>query len=55
MIYLSDVPNPVDITEAIELAKIYSTGDSSSFINGVLGKVESSLSRDNMTGDSLSL
>ena len=34
-----DVPQKVIIDEAIELAKRYSTEDSSSFINGVLGKV----------------
>ena len=34
-----DVPQKVIIDEAIELAKRYSTEDSSSFINGILGKI----------------
>jgi len=34
-----DVPQKVIVDEAIELAKRYSTEDSSSFINGLLGKV----------------
>ncbi len=33
------VPQKVIIDEAIELAKRYSTDDSSSFINGILGKI----------------
>jgi N utilization substance protein B len=39
MLYLDDVPSAVAINEAVELAKIYSTEDSSRFINGVLGTV----------------
>lgn len=34
-----DVPTAVAIDEAIELAKEYSTEDSSRFVNGVLGKI----------------
>lgn len=34
-----EVPQKVIIDEAIELAKRYSTEDSSSFINGILGKI----------------
>ncbi|MGI8426930.1 MAG: transcription antitermination factor NusB [Actinomycetota bacterium] len=41
MMYLDDVPSAVAISEAVELAKIYSTDESSGFINGVLGKVAS--------------
>lgn len=33
------IPNPVAINEAVELAKKFGTDDSSSFVNGVLGKV----------------
>ena len=36
-----NVPQKVIIDEAIELAKRYSTDDSSSFINGILGKIVS--------------
>lgn len=39
ILYLDDVPAPVAINEAVELAKIYSTQDSSRFINGLLGSV----------------
>jgi N utilization substance protein B len=34
-----DVPTPVAINEAVELAKIYGTDQSPAFINGVLAKV----------------
>lgn len=39
MTYLSDVPSPVAINEAINLAKKYSTEQSSKFIHGVLGAI----------------
>lgn len=39
LMYVEDVPMKVVIDEALELAKKYSTDDSSSFINGILGKV----------------
>ena len=38
--FLDDVPPKVSISEAIELAKEYSTKESSNFINGVLEKRE---------------
>ena len=41
LFYSDNVPQKVIIDEAIELAKRYSTEDSSSFINGILGKVVS--------------
>lgn len=44
MLYLDDVPAPVAINEAVELAKIYSTEDSSRFVNGLLGSVSAELS-----------
>lgn len=37
MLYLPEIPKAVSVNEAVELAKIYSTEDSSAFINGVLG------------------
>lgn len=37
IIYREDIPVEVSINEAIEVAKIYSTDESSKFINGVLG------------------
>ncbi|MDQ4148461.1 MAG: transcription antitermination factor NusB [Actinomycetota bacterium] len=42
MLNVDDVPNAVAINEAVELARIYSTEDSSRFINGILGAVASS-------------
>ncbi len=41
LVYLKDAPIKVVIDEALELAKKYSTDDSSSFINGILAKVVS--------------
>lgn len=43
MLYLEDVPAPVAINEAVELAKIYSTEDSSRFVNGLLGTISAEL------------
>lgn len=37
--HLPDIPAPVAINEAVELAKIYSTEDSSRFVNGLLAAV----------------
>lgn len=37
--YDEEVPDKVAINEAIELAKKYGGNDSSSFINGILGKI----------------
>ena len=37
--FLDDVPPKVSISEAIELAKEYSTKESSNFINGILDKI----------------
>ncbi|MFH1454389.1 MAG: transcription antitermination factor NusB [Armatimonadota bacterium] len=37
--YREDIPESVSINEAIEIAKKYSTGDSSKFINGILGAI----------------
>jgi len=37
--YRDDIPHAVSINEALEIAKKYSTSESSRFINGVLDKV----------------
>ena len=37
--FIKDAPVKVVVDEALELAKKYSTDDSSSFINGILAKV----------------
>lgn len=39
IMFRDDIPDSVAINEAIELAKKYSTDDSGSFVNGVLGKI----------------
>ena len=39
LLFVKDAPLKVVVDEAVELAKKYSTDDSSSFINGILGKV----------------
>lgn len=43
MVYLEDVPPKVSITEGVEIAKKYSTEESSAFINGVLDSLYHSL------------
>ncbi len=37
--YLPDIPPKVSISEAIEIAKIFSTDESSSFVNGILDAI----------------
>lgn len=37
--YMKDIPPKVTLNEAIEIAKRYGTGDSASFINGILDQV----------------
>ncbi|MCU1613924.1 MAG: nusB [Frankiales bacterium] len=39
LLWAEDVPDPVAIDEAVELAKALSTDDSPAFINGVLGAI----------------
>lgn len=39
MVYMDDVPTKVSISEAIEIAKRFSTNESPSFINGILDAV----------------
>lgn len=39
LLYIKEAPMKVIVDEAVELAKKYSTEDSSSFVNGVLAKV----------------
>lgn len=46
-----DVPAAVAISEAVELAKLYSTEDSSRFVNGVLGALAAALATDEMRVD----
>ena len=39
LLHADDVPEPVAVDEAVELAKSLSTDDSPGFVNGVLGQV----------------
>ena len=39
LLWADDVPVPVAINEAVELAKAFSTDDSGRFVNGLLGKI----------------
>ncbi len=42
MLFCEDVPNKVAINEALELAKRYSTAQSSRFVNGILDRLQGS-------------
>lgn len=39
LLYLSNIPAPVTINEAVELGKRFGTEESGSFINGILDKI----------------
>jgi N utilization substance protein B len=39
LLWASDVPDPVAIDEAVQLAKMLSTDDSPRFVNGLLGRI----------------
>jgi transcription antitermination protein NusB len=39
LLFRDDVPDPVAVDEAVELAKSLSTDDSPRFVNGILGRV----------------
>ena len=45
--FIESVPPKVSISEAIEIAKQYSTEESSSFVNGVLDNIYKSVSKEN--------
>jgi N utilization substance protein B len=46
MLYLPDIPPSVTIDEAVELAKKYSTAESSRFVNGILGNLVRNLQEE---------
>lgn len=46
ILYVDNIPAPVVIDEAVELAKIFSTDESGRFVNGVLGKIAQELPHD---------
>ena len=39
MLYIAEVPPKVSITEGVEIAKEFSTKDSSNFVNGILDAI----------------
>ena len=45
--YIDDVPPKVSISEMVEIAKIYSTEESSSFVNGILDTIYKDYSEKN--------
>jgi len=45
LVFMPDVPAAVAIDEAVELAKMLSTDNSPRFINGVLGQIQTVVSR----------
>ena len=47
MVYVDDVPPKVSIAEGVEIAKQFSTEDSSSFINGILDAVYNQKLKEN--------
>jgi len=45
--HISDVPPKVTISEMVEIAKEYSTEESSSFVNGILDTIYKNYSKEN--------
>jgi N utilization substance protein B len=43
----TDVPRPVALNEAVELAKLYDNDDAPAFINGILNSISNSLGQQN--------
>lgn len=41
ILFREETPDPVAISEAVEIAKEYSTDDSAAFVNGVLNQISS--------------
>ena len=51
MVFLEDIPPKVSITEGVEIARKYSTDESSSFVNGILDSVYHSLEGLSVPGE----
>jgi transcription antitermination protein NusB len=45
LLYCEDIPPKVTLDEAIELGKRYGSGDSGSFINGILDRIQNEVVR----------
>mgnify|MGYP002588093840 CR=1 FL=1 len=43
MLFVDEVEIPVTINESVELAKAYGTDDSSRFVNGILGRIQTDI------------
>lgn len=51
IVFLSDIPLPVTINEAIEVAKEFGSETSAAFINGILDKIGKSMERGEFDDD----
>ena len=51
MVFLEDIPPKVSIAEGVEIARKYSTDESSSFVNGILDSVYHSLEELSVPGE----
>jgi N utilization substance protein B len=51
MVFLSDIPVPVTINEAIEVAKEFGSETSAAFINGVLDKIGRDMEEGGLSDD----
>ena len=51
MVFLEDIPPKVSMTEGVEIARKYSTDESSSFVNGILDSVYHSLEELSVPGE----
>lgn len=52
LLFIDDIPDRVSLNEAIELSKIYSDEESTSFINGVLDKILKAKIQDKIQSES---
>ena len=48
MLFIDDVPPKVSIVEGVEIAKVFSTQDSSNFVNGILDAIYNEVYINNM-------
>jgi N utilization substance protein B len=51
LVYLRDIPPPVTINEAVELAKKYGTEESGAFVNGILDRIRKALDKGEVEYD----
>lgn len=51
MVFLSDIPLPVTINEAIEVAKEFGSETSAAFVNGILDKIGKNMEKDGFGDD----